>query len=75
MYNVNKIFFIGNLDSNLFKTRLSAITYESELDNYKVINTSRKKVTNVFKFIYDSVKLFIHCLFYSETKNHISWGI
>ncbi len=68
MYNVNKIFFIGNLDSNLFRTRLSVITNDSELENYKVINTSRKKITNVIKFIYDSVKLFVHCLIYSETK-------
>ena len=51
MHNVNKIFFIGNLDSNLFRTRLSLITYDSELENYEVINTSRKNQWSIKRYM------------------------
>ena len=69
MRNSNKtIFFIGNLDSNLFKTRLDEITKGLKTENYVIINTSRKKLVNILKFTVASLKIFFYCIFYSNTK-------
>ena len=67
-YSNQTIFFIGNLDSNLFKIRLHEITNSLDTTNYVIINTSRKRLINVIKFIFDSFKIFFHCLFISNTK-------
>ena len=69
MRNSNKtIFFIGNLDSYLFKTRLDEITKGLNTTNYVIINTSRKKLINILKFIFASFKIFFYCIFFSNTK-------
>ncbi len=67
-YSNKTIFFIGNLDSNLFRIRLDEITRGLNTTNYVIINTSRKKLINVIKFIFDSFKIVFHCLFISNTK-------
>lgn len=69
MKNAQKtIFFIGNLDSNLFKMRINQIAKHTKVKNYKVINTSRKKLTSIIKFIIDSFKIILHCLIFSNNK-------
>ena len=62
------IFFIGNLDSNLFQDRIYQILRHSKVKNYKVINTSRKKTIDIFLFILVSIKTLVHCILFSNTK-------
>lgn len=68
MSDFNKTFLIGNLDSILFRNRIKIITKNCKSINFKIINTSRRKVKYKIKYFFDVFIVVMLCLFLKKSK-------
>lgn len=68
MCDFNRIFLIGNLDSILFRNRINIITKNCKSIDFKIINTSRRKVKFVIKYFFDVFIVVVSCLFLKKSK-------
>jgi len=74
MGNKSKLVLIGNLDSILFKQRISQIIKSANIVNYTVLDTSKKTFLKKITFIYKSIFLLVMASFFFKKINIIFHG-